>query len=552
MSNRVISIEIGLQKTKICEVDYNKKNPHVYNCITFQTPENTFEDGYIRDKLKFVAVTKEKMKEANIKSTKVIFTITSTKIANREVTIPLVKDNRIQDVIDANASEYFPVEISEYAISYSVIERISTKEEKKLKLSVLAAPNNLIKNYYNVAEMLGYEVEAIDYIGNSTVQLFKKQIKSGTNLIIQINEQSTLISILEEEVLTLQRTVPYGTTSAIQAVLDNEYFNIDNENEALLLLCSNELINIPMDSYNEEAAVTVAEYNEETIYQNEQTGKMDVTESLSNLISNIRRVLDYYTSKNKDKVIHTIYMTGQGSRFLGIGELLYHETGIVAKRMNSLSSVIFNKDLDLSIEDQIEYFSCIGATMNPIHFVPKEYAVNVKENLLIHNRKVIIGTSIALSLILVVTGFVQYGLSTSKNHSLKEKINNLGEVNAIYEAHTLAMAQHTQIKKVYDLTQNPNVRLKELLTVLEEKLPTKATVEALDFTESDISLSFQAESKETAAKVLQQLKTISEIIEINTNEIRETKNGNGINTVQFQVTGKYKDTVEEDVNGDHE
>ncbi|HEX3021310.1 MAG TPA: pilus assembly protein PilM, partial [Lachnospiraceae bacterium] len=176
MAKRVLSIDIGLMKTKICEMDYGKKNPQVYRCITFDTPSNVIEDGYIRDMENFAIAMKEKIAGAQIKVTDVVFTIASTKIANREVTVPLVKENRIQAVVDAGAQEYFPVDVSKYIISYSVLERISTKEERKLKLLLLAVPSNMVENYYEFAKMLDLHIVAMDYIGNSAFQIIKRQV----------------------------------------------------------------------------------------------------------------------------------------------------------------------------------------------------------------------------------------------------------------------------------------------------------------------------------------------------------------------------------------
>ena len=50
MAKHVLSIEIGTQVTKIVEIDYKKKNPHVYRAVSFATPEGVIEDGVIRDK----------------------------------------------------------------------------------------------------------------------------------------------------------------------------------------------------------------------------------------------------------------------------------------------------------------------------------------------------------------------------------------------------------------------------------------------------------------------------------------------------------------------
>ena len=49
----------------------------------------------------------------------------SAKVASREVLLPPVKDNRIKTVIETNAADYFPVDMSNYRVSYSLLERVT-------------------------------------------------------------------------------------------------------------------------------------------------------------------------------------------------------------------------------------------------------------------------------------------------------------------------------------------------------------------------------------------------------------------------------------------
>lgn len=104
--SKVVSIEIGNIVTRICETDYKKKNPKVYKCATIPTPENSVEDGYVRDKDKLVRVLKDKLSDMGIKNKNVIFTIDSNKILSREVTIPLVAENKMLEVVTAQANDY--------------------------------------------------------------------------------------------------------------------------------------------------------------------------------------------------------------------------------------------------------------------------------------------------------------------------------------------------------------------------------------------------------------------------------------------------------------
>ncbi len=538
MFNKVLSIDVGLHTTRICEVDYRRKIPHVYKCISFPTPENTFEDGYIRDKVSFTAQVKEKIVQAGMKSKRVIFTISSSKIANREVIIPNVNEKKVQDIVNTNASEYFPVDVSEYSISYSILQKINENEKKKIRLLVIAAPENLIKNYYNVAEMLGFDIIAIDYYGNSIYQMIQKQVNGGTNLVIQIDEQSTLINIMENNVLELQRNVPYGTNSVIQAVMEQHYFKATDKSEALHQLYSRELIQQQQENYEREAAAALSPALDGEITEDYEAYD-EVLESLRSLVNSILRVLNYYDTKHQEKKIQTIFITGQGAKFRGMEKLLQAETGIEVKKLEFLNSVVFNKNISLTGEYQSDYISCIGAAINPNRFEPKDYQIREKKKSNIQSVIVIFTSAIVLSIVLVTTAVLDYKTNQLEYDRLVQEIDAIGDLDQIYKDHAIAEKASKAVATMYLMTVSPNERLNELITEMEVNLPSNALVESLDITSTDIALSIKVDTKSTAAKALQQLRGFPELIQIGTSEIIESKDEFGLKTVRLIITGQY-------------
>lgn len=543
MAKRILSIEIGLQKTRICEVDYGKKIPHVYNCVELETPDNTIEDGYIRDKGVFAAAMKEKLAAAKMKITDVIFTIASTKIANREITIPLVKKNRIQEVVDAGAQDYFPVDVTEYVISYSILETINTMEEKKYKLLLLAAPTNLIKNYYNFAEIMGFHIAAIDYIGNSGFQAIKKQVGKEVSLSIQMNEQTTLINVIDNEILTLQRTIPYGIMSVVDSVMDNKLFEISTEKEALDLLCNKQLINSRFHDENDLVAVALSE--QESEYDNkvrmELKAKNEVTQSLGYLVNNVIRVLDYYNSKFPEKKIEKIFITGQGAEFIGIEQLFSTETGMAITKIDQLCSANFGKKTAAEDRNRTAYLSVIGATIAPIGFIPKDMIMNEAKKSSINNMVFIFSLSVFASVVMIVISFVNLGSAKSDKKELQSQISALLPVEDTYEQYNKVATQYQKMEDIYELTKSPNEGLNDLLSELEAKLPSSMTVASLSVSDVGISMNIKTDTKLAVAEMLIQLRQIESIKDPIVESVAQQTDDNGLTTVTFSVSCTYAD-----------
>lgn len=513
VGKKILSIEIGLHTTKVCELEAGKKNPHVTNCITFDTPENIVEDGFILDKDLMAQTLRTHLNEAKMTVKDVNITIASTKIANREVVIPLVADNKIQAIIDASASEYFPLDVSEYTISYSILDKINTKEEKKLKLLLLAAPNNLIKNIYGFAETAGLRINAIDYIGNSAYQLLKKQVGTGVNVSVQINDQTTLVNVIDNEKLALQRTIPYGAMNIVSAVIDNTVFEKTNSRDAMLLLMQENIINARLDMGGEiNRGVPMASENYERMMR-EVRGREDVTSTIQYIMNNVNRVLDYYMSRNSEKRINSIYLAGVGAKFKGIEVLFANETGYDVKKIDNLFAVSFAKGLALS-GNQADYLTAIGATIAPVGFVPEDARESQARNGAdVKMMAAVFLGSCVVAAILVIVSVVRLQYLKHENSQLYDERDSKKYILDVYATHRSAREAYEYTAYMYNQTSNRNYQLNELREKIAKIMPSNMKVISLSSDSSQVSLSVEADpgNKWAIAEFIIQLNQIPSI-----------------------------------------
>ena len=100
---KVLNIEIGDRISKVCVSEKRKKDYQISNCFLMSTPAGAVQDGQIINvDLLAEALHRELLEHgaANVKS--VTFTLSSTKVASREVMLPPVKENRIRSVVETN------------------------------------------------------------------------------------------------------------------------------------------------------------------------------------------------------------------------------------------------------------------------------------------------------------------------------------------------------------------------------------------------------------------------------------------------------------------
>ena len=160
MDQRLLSIYISSEVIRV--VDATRKsatNITVNSVDEVSTPAGSFDDGYITDVLEIASAIRGKIIGKAGKA-KAIFTISSKKIASKEVVIPFVNGTKkINSVLNANSSEYFPMSTTgEFIFAYNVMETFQDDDGKKIRVNAVAAPKDLVEGYYEIADELKLSV----------------------------------------------------------------------------------------------------------------------------------------------------------------------------------------------------------------------------------------------------------------------------------------------------------------------------------------------------------------------------------------------------------
>lgn len=524
MAKKVISIETGIQWTKVALVDYRKKNPPVHEAFAFRTPEHAVEDGYIRDKDSLARALKEELVRRQILEKDVVFTLSSSKVVTREVVIPYVKDNKIKGIIDAQSRDYFPMDISGYTISYSKMDVVEDDGKKQLKLLLVAIPDNLLGNYVSFAQLAGLKAETFDYIGNGCIQLMCDSFVDNA-MIIQLEEQATVISILENKKLAFQRVTPYGYGATISAVVDHPILGIDDEEKAFdFLLEHNVIFNKPsMPDNGDPAQQAIDQAQADEAYE-------DLAESLRYHLRIANTALDYYQNQVKKEFVGNVYLVGDGSRFAGIHKLFAQELPL------PLQKIDFAKIIDLrnqnGVNDQkkagkkkhpdytdpvleessslrqpraatpVGFLSVIGAAVHPLDAKPKEMQEADSKKNDLHTAYVLLAGSLLISLLLILGSSVRQLIAHSEHRHLTDQLEALAYVQQTYDESSSVQQEEQVYVAIDDATKTKNEYLLPLIEQLEAELPSAIKVTSMQTDDNLITLNMTADRKITVGQML--------------------------------------------------
>lgn len=567
MANKVLGIEIGQNLTRVVEIDYKVKNPKIYNMFSFATPPDMVTDAGVEVNSIFKAMLQSKLKENHISTNKAIFVLNSARIANREIEIPFVKDNKIKDLITANAADYFPVDLSQYQLVHEVLDRYGEGDSKKIKVSVLAVPNEIIRSYRFLAENCKLSLMGLDYTGNAIKQLMLKEIPEDVKVTIKIDESVSILTIMDGEHVALQRIINYGIGEGVEAIQDSELFG-----EYLSFIEAMDVARrrtLLQSRFGQEPQ-PVAEGTEQGVPQQEQAGDIDseklaklkeyVTDSMQMLVGSIARVLDYYTSRNSEKTIEKVYLTGMGADFSGLSRLMSNELNQKVVSLQQFEGLSLHKNINITNVKLAEFFTCIGCALDPLPIYGGDKKGRPKKGEdagfegaeAAEKEESLTGALILMAIFIIgAIGMAAYGIFgnlvlKADNVTLQSKIDELSYAQETADEYNIVKAEHDWIKQLDDVTVSENNNLVAFIKELEQKMPTQIQVISLTASETGLTLSIDVEKKAAVADVISELRTFKSIeVHAMSDIVEEKDEETGKITVNFTIECNYVNAVDD-------
>ena len=516
---KFLNIEIDTAQLRVAEVD--SRGQRIFRCFVIPVPLGAVDDGQIRDTKSLGNLLKTELTAHGIKTKKAFFVAGSSRIASREVRIPFVKKDRIQSIIQENATDYFPIDISNYVISYSIINIETSEQEgagtiKQYHLMVYAAPTSISAAFSEVADVAGLNMTGIGYTGDSVYSAVKDTFADGVHMLIKIEYNSTSISIIKNGDLALQRTVNYGVDSPIETVRAFPVFGEDlTSSEAIDILYSERCVHdtLAWDGY-------IGTDPQEEMLEN---AKAEVTESFRYMVGNISRIMDYYISRNTETVFTSIQICGLGAGIKGVRRMLSNELGQQVEIIYALKGCThpeFPKEEGLYLYASV--FAAMRSGLNLMEKVSRKKKEN-KDSL--SGAILICVLGVVAGVALTAVGFGNRFYQERQQAFLSKRIGEESSIEEIYNAYNVAKTQYENYQNMYLYTNTPNEGLRVFLEEMEQKMPSDITVETFSSDGTQVSFSMRVSSKSAAANTLMQLRTFESLATVTTTGLSEDDDG---------------------------
>ena len=486
MAVKVLNIEAGKRLTKVCVSEKKGKAYSVSESFSFPTPDGCVLDGQIVSEVTLGDKLMGELSNRDIKASEVFFSIASTKVATREVEIPVVKDEQVKGIIQTNAADYLPIDVEKYSIDAVILGR----DEEQLRVLVIAVPNAIVNSYIALADYTGLVIRALDFSGNSQFQVFKGIGGDGVNMFVSVDTDASSVTFIEDGQLLLQRFIPVGGDEmicrymGIKSMEDSEYLTAlgeisetadeieptvhlekprpEDEEESHEAVVEEDASDYGVESDHgysddeeDDSGAVIEDEDDDNGYgygsddndsgydsndsYDDDNGSYrprydesddlarksypELDDSLQKILGGILRSVDFFQgSKYTDKMIEKIIIVGSCAHLRGLKTRLFESIGADTFWLEEVKDV---QHLANSIDDISVYVNCLGARLAPLDILPADYIARTgkkKNASIVNGDNFGIVAVIACGIIALAITGYSIGTNLYRNSQLK-KVN---------------------------------------------------------------------------------------------------------------------------------
>lgn len=512
MAKKILVVRITQKSIYMSLMGNTTPYPTVYGYKRVSAPEGASDEGVLLDIPALAEAIRNACAEQNWKVKDVAFTIASSKVASRETSVPATDKNRIGALVEAKMQDVFPVDPTRYIFSHVLSGEPYEDEELGMTQDALAyaAPIDLVDTYYTLASSLGMNVHTIDTDGNAVFQMMKRQVKTGVSMSVQINRDATLINIISEEKMLLQRVIPYGVNVFTDYIIQEEGFQIDTYDAALAYLIKERVLLQHLNTTNDAE-------------DEELQRRIELTEGAELLIGNITRVIEYYDSRYRENPIADIIIIGIGAKVSGLQQLLNDEIGIPVLTPGTLIGLKFDKRAYID-GDLLQYMNCFGSLYDSVNFMSPTVAEKAASKGAMTLSVLIFALCMVIALFLVLFSVLQLAVTKAERNRLATERDRLAPIEAEYNELMEIKTDSETAKLLEAITDKQNNHLNDLIAIFRQMVPNTFTIDSL--ASDDTSLQLNAvtvgELKDVSALIIQ-LKQIPEVTDVKVDTVAISK-----------------------------
>ncbi len=336
-SPTLVGLDIGSDRLKIVELTRSGRTYQLARMATVPSPVSAFRDGVPAAPEEVGTQIRALVERAGIRADRVVVGAGGQNVTVREVRVPPMTAQELTAAVRYEAERYLPYNVQDVHMDYQVMGESSEDGRKMLDVIVVATRRDVVQRLVETVEAARLSPSIMDV---ESFALFRSLVADGaeakTVVYIDLGAEASDIVITEGKRLRLTRNIPIGGNTLVHAL--QETLSVDAAAAKTMLEERGEILDenvIPDDLTVQRIHDTIAP-------------------QIGDLVTEIRRSLDYYQTRARAAVVAQIVLTGGLARLKNLQRVLAAELGVPVEIGNpfahlEVSAATFSPDILASL-----------------------------------------------------------------------------------------------------------------------------------------------------------------------------------------------------------
>lgn len=333
-----IGVEIGTSTIKVVALKAGSP-PSLQHAVMVPTPIGSMRDGLVVEPQAVATELKNLLAEHRITTKYAVTAVPNQAAVTRNIMVPRMERKDLQESIKWEAERYIPYPIDEVTLDFDLLDdpaNIPDDADAQMEVVIAAAPTEAVLRQIEVLKLAGLETTIVDLKnfaalralrGNLLGQHLTKSTLTGTNyteagevaLVMEIGASSSVINLVRGDRILMTRNINVSAddfTTALQKAFDLDFAAAEDVKLGYATATTptedeEELLNFDLSREH---------YSPARVFE-------VVRPVLGELITEIRRSLEFYRVQSGDVIIDRTFLAGGGAKLRGLAAAISDALG---------------------------------------------------------------------------------------------------------------------------------------------------------------------------------------------------------------------------------
>lgn len=331
-----IGVEIGTSAIKVVALRAGSP-PSLQHAVMVPTPIGSMRDGLVVEPQAVATELRNLLAEHNITTKYAVTAVPNQSAVTRNIMVPRMDRKDLQGAIKWEAERYIPYPIDEVSLDFDLLDNPDeVPENGKMEAVIAAAPTEHVARQVEVLRLAGLEPTIIDLKsfaalralrGNLLGEHLTKSTLTGSNytesgevaLVMEIGASSSVINLVRGDRILMTRNINVSAddfTTALQKAFDLDFTAAEDVKLGYATATTptedeEDLLNFDMSR---------EQYSPARVFE-------VVRPVLGDLITEIRRSLEFYRVQSGDVVVDRTFLAGGGAKLRGLSSAISDALG---------------------------------------------------------------------------------------------------------------------------------------------------------------------------------------------------------------------------------